>query len=354
MENFSNGSRIVANRDINATSDLGEAYPALSPLIDNIRIADAFALHERAAIKWKRIYERLGRAGLLCVLLAMIVFDYQVTLQHLYGNPDFLNAAGAGLAILGLASQIILLASHAKDKWITQRFVAERLRCLKFQAFAQISRSSSPEILRQNVTVWTNEALASLKQEMMGGLSAVLDFSPSEHVVPCYESSAAGDPALVADGLKIYDALRLNVQAQHFAERHQLAESKARWPEVVSQFCFGAGALLAFAQILETGWSGFGTENVVTMSGYWQAWLAFATLLLFIVSAVVAVYQRGSAHQPDAERYLTYLREVRRIRMLSGSSSSAVLAQSVREMETVALREIHDFCRDSRHSNFIL
>lgn len=353
MENFSNGSKVIVNRDINATSELLEAYPAFAPLIDNARIAEAFARHEQAAIKWKALYERLGRAGLICVLLAMIVFDYQVTLQHLYGNPDFLNALGAGLAILGLASQILLLTSHAKDKWITQRFVAERLRCLKFQAFAQISRSPSAEMLRRNVATWTNEAIASLTQEIMGGRSAVLDFSPSEHAVPCFESET-GDPALVADGMKIYDALRLNVQAQHFAESHQLAESKARWPEAVSQFCFGAGALLAFAQILQTGWSGFGADNIVSQSGYGQAWLAFATLLLFIVSAVVAVYQRGSAHQPDAERYLTYLREVRRIRMLSGISNSAVLAQSVREMETVALREIHDFCRDSRHSNFIL
>jgi hypothetical protein len=120
MENFSNGSKVIVNRDINATSELLEAYPAFAPLIDNVRIAEAFARHERAAIKWKALYERLGRAGLICVLLAMIVFDYQVTLQHLYGNPDFLNALGAGLAILGLASQILLLTSHAKDKWITQ------------------------------------------------------------------------------------------------------------------------------------------------------------------------------------------------------------------------------------------
>ena len=109
---------------------------------------------------------------------------------------------------------------------------------------------------------------------------------------------------------------------------------------------------MAFVQISMTSWTQF-VAGGVQNSANWHGWLAFSTLLLFIVSAVVAVYQRGSGHEPDAERYLTYVREVRRIRMVSANGDDTSFRQDVKEMEDIALRELHDFCRDSKHSNYI-
>jgi hypothetical protein len=82
-------------------------------------------------------------------------------------------------------------------------------------------------------------------------------------------------------------------------------------------------------------------------------WVDFLTWLLFVLSAVVAIHERGSAHQQNAERYVTYGREVRRIRTNAMTHMPASFFEAVREMEHLMLREIQDFCRDVKHSNYI-
>jgi hypothetical protein len=82
-------------------------------------------------------------------------------------------------------------------------------------------------------------------------------------------------------------------------------------------------------------------------------WVDFLTWLLFVVSAVVAIHERGSAHQQNAERYVTFGREIRRIRANAMTHMPDSFFESVREMEHLMLREIQDFCRDVKHSNYI-
>src|SRR4051812_1205507 len=79
----------------------------------------------------------------------------------------------------------------------------------------------------------------------------------------------------------------------------------------------------------------------------------FLTWMLFVLSAVVPIHERGSAHQQNAERYVTFGREIRRIRTTATTHMPASFFDAVREMEHLMLREIQDFCRDVKHSNYI-
>src|SRR5579862_6795698 len=167
MSIVTNGSSVIDNRDIHASLLLSETFPALKPLIDNEPLSKAFDQHNAEAIRWKSIYEQFGAIGLFCVFLAMVIFDYQVTLQPLYGGSALLNGLSAALAAMGLASQLFLIFSNAKEKWIIQRFIAERLRCLKFQAFALLGICSDAETLKSTVASWTSAAIAALDQEIM-------------------------------------------------------------------------------------------------------------------------------------------------------------------------------------------
>jgi len=81
-----------------------------------------------------------------------------------------------------------------------------------------------------------------------------------------------------------------------------------------------------------------------------QGWLNFLTLALFVISAIIAVHQRGSAHQSHAERYEHYAKEIRRIKQ--GRSPVSLLA-TVSDMERIALSELRDFCRDTQNSNYV-
>ena len=120
-------------------------------------------------------------------------------------------------------------------------------------------------------------------------------------------------------------------------------------PARLGEFLFGIGAFLAFVELILTLWT---EPNALTLSRL-QAWLSFLTLWMFVMSAVTAVYERGTGGQPDAERYQAYSREVRRIRALHSGGDAESFLTIVVDMERVALRDLHDFCRDAKHPNFI-
>lgn len=344
---------MTTNRDINPTEDLSQAYPALRPLIFNEPISRAFAQQEDAAKFWKRIYQTCGNTALICIFVAMIVFDYQVTLQSSYGTSPLLAPLSALLVAVGLAAQLILMIGKIKDRWLASRFAAERIRCLKFQAFGVVGSTTTADTLAEHVSAWTSRNIADLNQELLGGRSAVIEFSPAEALVPLSVTRADVDPKLIRDASRVYGMLRISVQGQHVADYLKKAEGRAAIPAMFSEMLFVGGALLAFVQIAIASWSALHPERANVLSSLTDSWLAFLTLLMFVASAILAVYERGSGFQHEAERYIAYARELRRIRLLHAEEGVGPFLDSLMKMEEVALRELHDFCRDVKHSNFI-
>jgi hypothetical protein len=70
----------VFNRDVDPSDEFAAAFPNLQPLILNPAISKAFAQREKAAVRLKRLYVRLGSMGLICVFVVMTAAAYQFTL----------------------------------------------------------------------------------------------------------------------------------------------------------------------------------------------------------------------------------------------------------------------------------
>ncbi|HEX4271631.1 MAG TPA: hypothetical protein VHZ32_09595 [Rhizomicrobium sp.] len=349
----SDQSIAVANRDINPSEQLADAYPELACLVRNEAVSAAFARYENMAVRWKRIYIFFGRLSLIAILLAMIIFDYQITLKNLYGAPDFLASLGALFAATGLISQTVIGLTHAKDRWQSARFGAERLRCFKFQLFTVLEEAPHPESLAPLVRQRTSEGIAALEVELMGGRASIMEFSPFHAIALPKKRPAHASRAVVESAVAIYDILRFSVESQHFEDKFHEHNRRAKFPSLLSEFSFGAGAILACIGILIAGLpQGWTISKILTASVYID-WLNFMTWLLFVLSAIIAIHERGSAHQQNAERYLTYSHEIRRIRANATSHIPASFFEAVRDMEHLMLREIQDFCRDVRHSNYI-
>ncbi len=353
MHSRTDQSNTVANRDINPSQQLVAAYPDLACLLGNQAISMAFAGFEKTAVRWKRIYVFFGRLSLIAVFLAMVCFDYQTTLQRVYGGLPYLIGLGAAFAAAGLFSQALLGFSHAKERWLASRFAAERLRCFKFQLFAVLEEAGDAESLAHKVKQRTAEGLAALEQELMGGRSAIMEFSPLDVLVPPRKKPAHSNRKLLDDAATAYDILRFSVECQHFEDRYRAHERESKFPSLLSEFSFMAGAILACIGILTAlspgDWPVFRFLKIEQV----REWVDFLTWLLFVLSAVVAVYERGSAHQQNAERYVTFGREIRRIRAAAMGHMPASFFDAIHEMEHLMLREIQDFCRDVRHSNYI-
>lgn len=342
----------TSNRDIKPYARLALAFPALKPVIDNREVADAFAVHETAAVRWKALYTLLGRTALVCIFLVMAFFAYSFIPGRLYATAESLRAFFAVIAALGLGSQLVLIFGRIKERWLVERFAAERLRCLKFQAFAVVAVCEDASELAPKVAAFTNENLARLEQEILGGRSALHEFSPSEQSIKLKSQGFGAPPELVRDAFSVYDTLRLEVQLQHFGEQARLSEERARMPSFLSELAFGLGAVLAFIDICAATWKGLG-HGGMSAAGPFELWLAFFTLLLFIASAVLAIYQRGAANIADAERYKHYAREIRRVREHGVPESAEAFFRTVEQTEQIELRELFDFCRDVAHSSYI-
>jgi hypothetical protein len=353
MRSRSDRSNAVANRDINPSDQLVSAYPDLTCLLRNEAVSTAFAGYEKSAVRWKRIYVFFGRLSLIAVFLAMVSFDYQITLQRVYSPLPFLAGLGAAFAATGLFSQALLGFTRAKDRWLGARFAAERLRCFKFQLFTVLEEVADPEGLAQKVKHRTSEGLATLEQELMGGRSAILEFSPFDVLAMPHKKVAHSSRKLLDEAATTYDILRFSVECQHFEERYRAHDRETKFPSLLSEFSFMAGAMLACVGILTAllpdGWHLFQFLKAEDV----REWVDFLTWMLFVLSAVVAVYERGSAHQQNAERYVAFGREVRRIRANALAHMPASFFEAIREMEHLMLREIQDFCRDVKHSNYI-
>ncbi len=353
MHSGQDQTHAVANRDVNPSDQLVATYPDLACLLRNEAVSAAFAGFENKAVRWKRFYTFFGRLSLIAVLLAMVSFDYQITLKHIYGGPPILAGIAAMFAASGLLSQALLGLTHAKDRWLAARFAAERLRCFKFQLFSVLEEVSDAEGLAAKVKHRTHEGLAALEQELMGGRSAILEFSPFDVLSPPRRKAAHTSRNLLDEAVSAYDILRFTVESQHFEDRFRAHDRETRFPSLLAEFSFMFGAVLAsigiLTALLPTGWR---LAQILTAPQV-MGWVDFLTWMLFVLSAVVAIHERGSAHQQNAERYVTYGREVRRIRTGATAHMPASFFEAVREMEHLMLREIQDFCRDVKHSNYI-
>lgn len=325
-------------------------YPDFEALLRNSVIASEFGRHEAAANLWRRRYIGLGGLALIAILMVMFLLDYRLTLEQYYGQSKTLIVLGSVAGLIGLGAELFLIFSKAKERWLVERFAAERLRCLKFQAFGLLSSNSDPTKLASDVELATRGAVTHLDYELMGGRAALQEFSPAKLPLLHEADVALPDNVFTRTASDLYNTLRLQVQLQHFEEKSSFHQEQARNPSTLSEFAFAFGALLGLAGTITVGASLLPRPYSFIISDIGQGWLNFLTLALFVISAIIAVHQRGSAHQSHADRYDHYAKEIRQIKQ---AGSPVSLLATIRDMERIALSELRDFCRDTQNSNYV-
>lgn len=339
----------IVNRDINPADAFVSAYPDLAFLIRNPPVAEAFARAERSAVMWKRLHAGAGFVSLACILVVMWTLAYILSLGQLHKPPPWLDAASATFGAVGLAAQLALIGGRLKERWLLARFVAERLRCVKFQAFVLAAEHCDADDARRAAEAFTREAIANLAQEMMGGRAAMIRFDPREVVFGTGDCGGRTSREFLEAAETVYERLRIEVQLQHFEVQEQAAREADRFPRTLAEVTFVLGAVIACVDVILAA---FGHLGGPTRSKP-ELFLDFSTWALFATSAVVAVYQRGAARQANAERYSRYANEIERIRSRYPYGSAAGFAEAVRDMENVALQELHEFCRDAEQASFV-
>lgn len=329
------------NQDVFPEERTVQAHPGLEPLLVNEPIARAFLDYELDANRLKKKYNAIGHGALICVFLVMGALDYRVTIGAV---PGWAKAAFAVIAVIGIGLELYLILGGIKDKWLLNRYTAERIRCLKFQAFFTLAEEA-PNDLSTAVTAFTARGLDAIKLDVVGR-DKMPDFRPSEVRFLEGRSFATWSQPLLGEVVDAYDKLRFEWQERHLQKHADLAKRYRIGSTSIGGAAFIAGAVLA---IIELGLSISGRD----LWPHFLPPLDFLTLLAFIVSATVAASERGNANRAHAGRYAYYASEVMRLRGQLPSRKIQFFSLAA-EMEKNALDEHYSFCRDVRESSYII
>ncbi|MEQ1817811.1 MAG: hypothetical protein ABL871_04310 [Terricaulis sp.] len=339
------------NRDMGVSEDFVDAHVAIRPLLSNAKIERWFKRYDRAAVLWKKAYEFFGALSLVCIAAAALYLGYRLALAPTYGVLRELDAAGVIVGAVGLISQLVLIFAQLRDRWLLSRFAAERLRCLKFQAFRALFEPQRDPDLALAVDRHAEREVAGLRQELRAGYTAIGAFSPSA-TLPVWTASREGEADILQQAREVYDDLRIAMQLQHFEGRIEIARKKEQSPGALSDWVFVLASLLTLTELSLNGLHLVANFDAPEIPAFIQPWWWFVVWSLFVISAVLAIYGQARVQRVDADRYEQYRREIVEVRNQKVADWTS-FASRVYAMELIALRELQDFCRDQRYFGYL-
>jgi hypothetical protein len=263
-----------------------------------------------------------------------------VTLAPSLAERRIFTLAFGALGALGIAAQIGLLATPLKRRWLAARFAAERLRGIKFQAFAYAASEGGEKAAKQ----YTEAAIGKLDVELDRPMAAMHEFEPDVALGDAPQASATLTPSMLAELSEGYQILRLDYQINHARHCITTIREESRLPAAASEISFWLGAGLGYIDLI------LSAANV----DQWSTPRQFLTVFFFVLSAILFVLERGRSHNAALERYEDYAKKLAAAgRALDQADTPAAFIAAVREAELAALDELKTFCREAQKSTYL-
>lgn len=330
----------MANADIHPPQALLDTHPNTAALLTNAAIQRRFDGYEARAVAAKAQYTALGVFSLAATFLTMAALIGAVTLAPRLAEQRALALGLALLGALGVAAQIGLLATPLKRRWLAARFAAERLRGIKFQAFAYAASEGGEESAKR----FTEQAIAKLEVDLDRPMASMHEFEPDDALSPAPLANAALSGFMLDELKRGYRTLRLSYQVAHTRHCITAIREEYRLPAAASEISFWLAAGLGYLDLILSG------ANI----DQWSAQRQFLTLFLFALSAILFVLERGRSHNAALERYEDYAKTLTLAdRALDEASTPVAFIAAVRAVELAALNELKAFCREAEKSTYL-
>lgn len=331
-----------------ARAALGARHPAGLRVLDWPELRAQFAKYDPAATRHGR---RDRRFGLLTVGLAALGLILAILSPLAIGAERYVEMIAAALVIAGLG----LMAFHelgatSKARWLGQRFGAERVRALYFQAVANnldlVARAMANDEALGEWKVARGRMLSYLpKPEDLPGQAPKLAEPPNDAetwVLPEWSTPPKPpDPSPQLDLLlSLLRGQRLDAQVD-YVQRKLSASLGA--PGRRAAVVRGLGRLLLAAAVM-TGV----VAGVLLGTGQTPADTDVKLALEVTVGALVAalalrVINDDRLLAGDAGRYAGYFAEVSKARTRFDRGDLAEKLAALRDMEMVAHRDVREF-----------
>ncbi|MFN7054998.1 DUF4231 domain-containing protein [Hyphomonas sp.] len=331
----------VANRDMFPTPEMRARFPAITALLTNAPVDEAFNRHEALSVRAKRAYHRLGLASVVFISGAAI-YTIAETLLFRGAAPSWIAILVAIAAALGVSAQVYMLAARLRSTWLINRFACERLRSIKFQAYAHAAGASSAADLEARTAAFSSAELAKLAEEVNAGISMFENFVPEKLVADPGPPPKPGDPVLIAEATTAYRELRTLYQDRYaLSELHRLRHNR-RFFHSAADLIYFAGAVLVLLSLL---------SKVVPAMPI-SAWVDFLAISCFVASLSKLVLDNASLTEPSAARFVRYREDIARV--TASMDTGAGLHAFVPAMERIALGELEQFCDAAKTINYRL
>lgn len=331
----------VANRDMFPTPEMRARFPAITALLTNEPVDAAFNRHEALSVRAKRAYHRLGLASIILISGAAI-YTIAETLLFRALAPSWVGILVAIAAALGVGAQIYMLAARLRSVWLVNRFACERLRSIKFQAYALAAGASSGEDLAARVSAFSADELAKLAEEVNAGIAVFENFTPEKLVIRPEPVSGPGDPAILSQARTAYKDLRADYQGLFASSELLRLRQNRRAFRSAADLIYLAGAVLVLLSLLSKVVPGIPIS----------AWVDFFAISCFVASLSKLVLDNASLTEPSAARFVRYREDISRV--LTSINSGAGLDVFVPAMERIALGELEQFCDSAKTINYRL
>lgn len=324
------------------SADLLALYQPAAVVMKNDALDRRFAQHENNAAKAKRTYHALGRGAVLLVLVSAI-FTLAQVFGFLPGGNRMLAALMAVLGCCGLAIQLYLFVSGNKSRWLLNRFAAERLRSLKFQAFAIVSDSRDAADLQARVKEFYGAQLARLEMELNAGEAALGLFLPID-AIACKPCAVSVNPNLIGAARHAYRELRIVYQRRFAASQIGKLRTTERVATSAADFLYLSGAILTVLGLLA-----FALQYPLATIRL----IEFVAAAAFVVGLSKTVLDNASLAEASKSRYEQYLQAIdacdSQLMQDDGNFSEIVC-----QFERLALEELGQFCRAASHISYRL
>lgn len=325
------------NRDLFVSEASRDYYADILPLIDSPVLGELFSKHDKAAMRAKAQYNRLGQLAIVLIALSAIytIAESLVLGGHFGGFfPTLIAALMAGT---GVILQIYLLATKQKTKWLVNRFAAERLRSVNFQAFALAASSNTKAALKKNYDAYVQKNIAKLENELNAGIAVLKNFSPSSALDVPDSPGTPRNAKMTKRALEAYHELRVSYQRNFALARTAKYKGRRRLFNSTQDMIYLGAACFACLSL--------GAK--IAMRYGWDletAWIDFIAVTLFIIGATEAIMDNATLEEQSQTRFEQYVRDIDEV-TTSLHSGEGDLVDIITKIERVCLEELDHFCR---------
>jgi hypothetical protein len=330
-----------ANRDIFPTPAMLARFANITPLLKNEAVETAFMRHEVISVRAKKMFHRLGLVSMV-LIGGSAIYTIAEALLFKGASNQVVSLTAAIAAAVGIAAQIYSLVAQLKSKWLVNRFACERLRSIKFQAYALAATARDEAELDMRARKLTATEITKLESELNMGISIFEAFVPEKCVAVPEPGPGPSNPDIISEAITAFRELRLLYQDRYAAaELHRLRENRRAFHSAADILYFSGAVLVLLSLVAKT-------VPGVTIS----AWVDFLAISAFVLSISKTVLDSASLTEPSAARFVRYREDIAEVERRI--EHGATLDVAVPQMERIALGELEEFCDASKSINYRL